>query len=156
MISKKAPVKAAAKGKIGNLLSYLLDPKGKAERVAAIVVTNCQSDDSKWAVHEMQAVQDRNQRAKGDKTYHLVVSFRGSDDPSPQVLAEIESEFCVALGFKDHQRVSVIHWDTDNLHIHVAINKVHPAKFTLHEPFDDYHTRSKLCGQLSIYEKLTR
>ncbi len=148
MISKKAPVKAAAKGKIGNLVSYLLDPKGKADRVAAVVVTNCQSDDSRWAVHEMQAVQDRNQRAKGDKTYHLVISFRDGEDPSPQVLAEIESEFCVALGFTDHQRISVIHRDTDNLHIHVAINKVHATKFTLHEPFNDYHTRSKLCGQL--------
>ncbi len=148
MISKKAPVKAAAKGKIGNLVSYLLDPKGKADRVAAVAVTNCQSDDSTWAVHEMQAVQDRNQRAKGDKTYHLVISFRDGEDPSPQALAEIEAEFCVALGFTDHQRISVIHRDTDNLHIHVAINKVHPAKFTLHEPFNDYHTRSKLCGQL--------
>ncbi len=148
MISKKAPVKAAAKGKIGNLVSYLLDPKGKADRVAAVVVTNCQSDDSRWAVHEMQAVQDRNHRAKGDKTYHLVISFRDGEDPSPEVLAEIESEFCVALGFTGHQRISVIHRDTDNLHIHVAINKVHATKFTLHEPFNDYHTRSKLCGQL--------
>ena len=42
----------------------------------------------------------------------------------------------------------MVHRDTDNLHLHVAINKVHPTKFTLHEPFNDYHTRAKLCQQL--------
>ena len=148
MISKKAAVKAAAKGKIGHLVHYLLDQKGKDDRVAAVAVTNCHSDDPTWAIHEMQAVQSRNQRAKGDRTYHLVVSFRSGEDPSRETLAQIEDEFCRALGFAGHQRVCVVHRDTDNLHMHVAINKVHPAKFTLHEPFNDYHTRAKLCRQL--------
>ena len=148
MISKKAPVKAAAKGKIGHLVAYLLDQKGKSDRVAAVAVSNCQSDDPKWAVHEMQAVQSRNQRAKGDRTYHLVISFRAGEDPPGDMLARIEAEFCRALGFAEHQRVSVVHRDTDNLHLHVAINKVHPTKFTLHEPFNDYHTQAKLCEQI--------
>ena len=148
MISKKAPVKAAAKSKIGHLVAYLLDQKGKGDRVAAVAVTNCQSEDPQWAVHEMQAVQSRNQRAKGDRTYHLVISFRSGEDLSGDTLAEIETEFCRALGFAEHQRVSVVHRDTDNLHLHVAINKVHPTRFTLHEPFNDFHTRAKLCQQL--------
>ena len=148
MISKKAPVKAAAKSKIGHLVAYLLDPKGKDDRVAAVAVTNCQSEDPKWAVHEMQAVQSRNQRAKGDRTYHLVISFRAGEDLPADTLAQIEAEFCRALGFAEHQRVSVVHRDTDNLHLHVAINKVHPTRFTLHEPFNDFHTRAKLCEQL--------
>ena len=148
MISKKAPVKAAAKSKIGHLVAYLLDQKGKSDRVAAVAVTNCQSDDPKWAVHEMQAVQSRNQRAKGDRTYHLVISLRAGEDLPGDKLAQIEDEFCRVLGFSEHQRVSVVHRDTDNLHLHVAINKVHPTKFTLHEPFNDYHTQAKLCQQL--------
>lgn len=141
-------MKAAAKSKIGHLVSYLLDEKGKNDRVAGLAVTNCHSESSQWAVHEMQAVQDRNQRAKGDKTYHLVISFRDGEDCSREILAEIEAAFCEALGFGEHQRVSVVHRDTDNLHVHVAINKVHPVKFTLHEPFNDYHTRAKLCERL--------
>lgn len=148
MISKKAPVKAAAKGKIAHLVAYLLDQKGKGDRVAGVAVTNCQSDDPKWAVHEMQAVQSRNQRAKGDRTYHLVISWRAGEDLPGDTLARIEEDFCRALGFAEHQRVSVVHRDTDNLHLHVAINKVHPTKFTLHEPFNDYHTRAKLCAEL--------
>ena len=148
MISKKAVVKAAAKSKIGHLVSYLLDQKGKTDRVAAVAVMNCHCDDPKWAVHEMQAVQGRNQRAKGDRTYHLVISFRSGEDPSRETLARIEDEFAQALGYGEHQRVCVVHRDTDNVHLHVAINKIHPTKFTLHEPFNDYHTRAKLCQKL--------
>ncbi len=148
MISKKAPVKAAAKGKIGHLVAYLLDQRGKNDRVAAVAVSNCQSDEAKWAVHEMQAVQSRNQRAKGDRTYHLVISLRAGEDLPGDALSQIEAAFCRALGFAEHQRISVVHRDTDNLHLHVAINKVHPTKFTLHEPFNDYHTQAKLCEQL--------
>ena len=44
--------------------------------------------------------------------------------------------------------MSVVHHDTDNVHIHVAINKIHPTTFTLHNPGYDYKTRSKLCELL--------
>ena len=151
MISKKVPVRAATRGKLARLVNYLLDTKGRgSERVAAVVVTNCRSGDEDpiWAVREMQATQERNQRAKGDKTYHLVVSFRSGEEVDPDVLREIEEEFARSLGFTGHQRVSVVHRDTDNLHLHVAINKVHPERFTLHEPFNDYHVREKLCQRL--------
>lgn len=151
MISKKVPVKAATKGKLSRLVNYLLDAKGKgSERVAAVAVTNCRSgaEDPTWAVREMQATQERNQRAKGDKTYHLVVSFRSGEEIALEALREIEEEFARSLGFTGHQRVSVVHRDTDNLHLHVAINKVHPERFTLHEPFNDYHVREKLCQRL--------
>jgi hypothetical protein len=41
--------------------------------------------------------------------------------------------------------VSVVHHDTDNVHIHVAINKIHPRTLTLHDPIRDYITL-KICS----------
>ena len=60
----------------------------------------------------------------------------------------IEERFCKELGYAEHQRIRVVHHDTDNVHIHVAINKIHPTTFTLHNPGYDYKTRSKLCAIL--------
>ena len=34
------------------------------------------------------------------------------------------------------------------MHIHVAINKIHPTTLALHDPVRDYKTRSKLCAIL--------
>jgi Relaxase/Mobilisation nuclease domain len=63
-------------------------------------------------------------------------------------LRVIEERFCKELGYAEHQLVSVIHHDTDNVHIHVAINKIHPKTLTLHDPIRDYKKRSKLCAIL--------
>jgi hypothetical protein len=74
---------------------------------------------------------------------------RNRRDAEAQCAGHIRSYvFCKELGYAEHQRVSVVHHDTDNVHIHVAINKIHPTTLTLHNPGYDYKTRSKLCAIL--------
>jgi len=116
--------------------------------LGAVKITNCYGDEVEDAVFEALNTQLKNQRAISDKTYHLIVSFRAGEEPSAETLQAIEQEICTGLGFKDHQRVSAVHCDTENLHIHIAINKVHPVKHTIHNPFQDYKTLAKLCAKL--------
>jgi Relaxase/Mobilisation nuclease domain len=137
-------MKSPAKSRFGKLVAYLLDPQDKKTRVGEIVITNCDSPDTTWAVREIAATQWLNTRAKSARTYHLIISLKDG----AQTLRMIEERFCNALGYAEHQRISVVHHDTDNVHIHVAINKIHPESFTLHNPGYDYKTRSKLCGLL--------
>ena len=141
-------MKTPEKSRFGKLVAYLLDPQGKKTRVGEVVITNCVSTDTTWAVREIAATQRLNARAKSDRTYHLLVSLRAGENPDAQTLRVIEERFCKELGYAEHQRVSVIHHDTDNVHIHVAINKIHPVTLTLHDPIRDYKKRSKLCAIL--------
>ena len=141
-------MKTPEKSRFGKLVAYLLDPQGKKTRVGEVVITNCVSTDTTWAVREIAATQRLNARAKSDRTYHLLVSLRAGENPDAQTLRGIEERFCKELGYAEHQRVSVIHHDTDNVHIHVAINKIHPKTLTLHDPVRDYKKRSKLCAIL--------
>jgi len=104
----------------------------------------------------MKAVQALNQRARSDKTYHMIISFREGEQPEAVVLQAIEDRLCEALGFGEHQRISVVHHDTDNLHLHVAINKIHPRTHTLHEPYYDHRTRAKVCAELEVEFGLQR
>jgi hypothetical protein len=148
MISKKVGMKTPEKSRFGKLVAYLLDPQGKKTRVGEITITNCVSTDTTWAVREIAATQALNTRAKSDRTYHLLVSLRAGENPDAQTLRMIEERFCKELGYAEHQRVSVVHHDTDNVHIHVAINKIHPTTLALHDPVREYNTRSKLCAIL--------
>ena len=141
-------MKAAEKSRFGKLVAYLLDPQGKKTRVGEVSITNCVSTDTTWAVREITATQRLNARAISDRTYHLLVSLRAGENPDAQTLRVIEERFCKELGYAEHQRISVVHHDTDNVHIHVAINKIHPERLTLHNPGYDYKTRSKLCAIL--------
>ena len=138
-------MKSPQKSRFGKLVTYLLDPGKKKTRVGEVVITNCVSTDTTWAVREIAATQWLNTRAKSPRTYHLIISLRDGGNPDAQTLRMIEERFCNALGYAEHQRVSVVHHDTDNVHIHVAINKIHPRTLTLHAPIRDYITL-KICS----------
>ena len=127
---------------------YILDTKHGGHKVAWSRITNCVSEAPGWAIAEIEATQNQNTRAKGDKTYHLVVSFPEGEKPSREQLEDIEDAICIGLGYGEHQRLSAVHLDTDNLHIHIAINKVHPQTLRCVEPYYDHYKLDGLCRQL--------
>lgn len=145
MIAKRVPIKTLKKSNFRDLVNYLIRG-AQGERVGKITITNCQSDTTPWAVTEIEAIQARNTRAKSDKTYHLILSFR--ENPSPDILEAIETRVCEGLGYAEHQRISVVHHDTEHWHSHIAINKIHPVRLTLHEPYYDHKKLADLCVAL--------
>ncbi|MCP5275236.1 MAG: relaxase/mobilization nuclease domain-containing protein [Burkholderiales bacterium] len=156
MIAKIIPIKSIRKSNFSALVKYLTDPQGKTERIGQIAVTNCYTDEMTAALLEIQNTQEMNKRAKSDKTCHLVLSFPEGERLSNVQLNEIEERFCDALGFGEHQRISVVHDDTNNLHIHIAINKIHPRKLTIHNPYYDYKKVATLCEQIEQEYGLTK
>ncbi|TQK06953.1 TraI/MobA(P) family conjugative relaxase [Herbaspirillum sp. SJZ107] len=148
MIAKHIPMHIVKKSGFASLVRYLTDTQGKQERTGDVRLTNCISDDVELAMLEVLNTQAMNTRSLADKTYHLIVSFRDGEEPDASTLASIEERICDTLGFIGHQRVSVVHHDTDNRHLHIAINKIHPARYTIHEPFHAYRTLARACGTI--------
>ncbi|MFO0702156.1 MAG: TraI/MobA(P) family conjugative relaxase [Nitrospira sp.] len=148
MIIKHVPMRTLRKSNVVSLVDYLTNTQGRQERVGEITLSNCQSDRHDAASLEMLNTQSLNTRAQSDKTYHLIVSFRPGELPSTETLRSIESRVCHRLGFGAHQRVSVLHHDTNNVHLHLAINKIHPTRYTLHEPYKAYRAFGELCDSL--------
>ena len=138
------------------LNAYILDSDHAGEKVAWARVTNCQADDPGWAVKEILATQAHNSRSRSDKSYHLVVSFPEGEKPSREQMEDIEDRLCAAIGFEAHQRVSAVHQNTDNWHLHVAINKVHPTTFRNVTPVRDHYRLQEACAELEIRHGLTR
>ncbi len=137
-------------------VAYILDGKGDQNRVGAVRITNCHGETPALAIKEIMATQAMNTRAKGDRTYHLVVSFAAGERPSQEQLADIEETLCAAIGLGAHQRLSAVHRDTDHLHIHVAINKIHPESFRLVEPYFDQRKLMAACEALEQKHGLIR
>ncbi len=150
MIIRHIPMKKTRLSSFSGLVQYLCNKQNKQERVGNVRLSNCISLDPIWAVQEVLATQAKNQRATGDKTYHMLISFAPGENPSDQALREIEESVVSSIGFKEHQRISVVHHDTDNLHIHVAINKIHPKSFNMIEPYRAYKTFAEIASKLEI------
>lgn len=126
------------------------------EKVAGWRITNCPTDDPAEAVTAIEATQARNTTATGDKTYHLVYSFPEHERPHKEVLHDIEDELVKAIGLSEHQRISAVHVNTEHLHVHVAINKVHPESLCMVEPFRDIPRLMEACDRLEIKHGLER
>jgi hypothetical protein len=135
---------------------YVLDLPGAGHRVGAVRISNCTAAEPADAIAEIAATQAMNLRARGDKTYHLVVSFPPGETPTPEQFHDIEDELCAAIGLASHQRISAVHTDTDHLHIHIAISKVHPVTRRCIEPFYDQRKLMAACDGLEIKHGLER
>lgn len=131
------------------LAHYIIDRKDAGEKVRDAWSTNCVAgDDFDMAIKEVTFIQSLNTRSKNDKSYHLVVSLAPSEDLTREQWREVESAFCEAIGFAEHQRICAIHEDTDHVHLHMAISKVHPKKITCVEPYYDKFKLQETCRQL--------
>ena len=130
----------------GQLADYIGDTLHGGEKVLYSWHAGCLSDDYDLALREVQATQTLNTRSRKEKTYHLVISFRPEDEDklTEEVFRDIELSFAKALGFEEHQRHCGVHKNTDNLHIHVAYNMIHPVTLARHEPYRDFRARDKV------------
>lgn len=135
---------------------YVMDTAGDGEKLAWYRITHCESELPAMAIAEVLVTQSENTRTRADKTYHLVVSFREEESPTREQLEDIEDTLCIGLGLGEHQRISAVHQNTENLHLHIAINKIHPRTFRMMEPYYPYLKLDKLCQQLEIKHGLEK
>ncbi|WP_433961502.1 relaxase/mobilization nuclease domain-containing protein [Escherichia coli] len=63
------------------------------------------------------------------------MSFRAGENPDADTRKAIEARICEGLGFGEHQRISAVHHDTDNLHIDITINQLQPTRHPMPEPY---------------------
>jgi len=84
----------------------------------------------------MELLQEGNTRAKGSKTYHVVISFYPGDRrlTAPE-LEDVVRRTLQAAGLAQHQYIAVRHSDQEHEHLHVAVNKIHPETLKIHHPY---------------------
>lgn len=150
MISKRIDRKAGAKDSIRDLGNYIRDASHEGEKTLFSWQAGCESEMYDEAIIEIEATQAMNTRTEKTKTYHLMVSFRPEDEArlTPAMFREIEKSFAEALGFEEHGRLCGVHKNTNNMHMHIAYNMIHPERFTRHEPFRDFSKRTRVCQEL--------
>lgn len=157
MISKHVGYEAAHDN-YGALARYIADAGHDGEKCLANWCAGCAAnDDYELAIIEAQATQALNTGSRKEKTYHLLVSFRPEDEVklTPEAFKVIEERFAAALGFSEHQRHCGIHKNTNNIHMHIAYNMIHPERYARREPFRDYAARDKLCREIEREYGLT-
>ena len=112
-----------------DLLNYAtnqIDKETKEEKCIAICTNGIL--DITTASLEMNAVAARNTRCK-DPAYHFILSWPEHEKPEPEKIFDAAQHAIKALGLSEHQYVIAIHGNTDNMHCHISVNRVHPITF---------------------------
>ncbi|HEY3591124.1 MAG TPA: TraI/MobA(P) family conjugative relaxase [Buttiauxella sp.] len=114
--------------------------------------TNCFSLETASA--EMNSVALQNTRCI-DPVYHCILSWREEDKPTDQQVFD-SARYCIQqLGMADHQYVFAIHNDTDNLHCHIAVNRINPVSYRATNLYKDVDTLHKACRHLELKHGFT-
>lgn len=148
MIAKKIARRPEVADDFTHLAEYIAAAREEGEKLDRFWIANCDAGtelaDLDAALAEIEAVRHLSAPA-GDKTYHLVVSVRPDDRErlDGAALEDIAATFAEALGFAEHQCVAGSHINTDNFHLHIAFNRVHPQTLKLHAPFKDFKALEK-------------
>ena len=146
MIAKEIPKRSRTQqASIKTLVNYIT--RAKSSNPLSANISNCGVEQLSAAVRVIAATQEMARKGH-DKSYHLILSFHSEDNLSSDRLAYIEEECCKALGFADHQRISVLHRDTNHPHLHIAINRVHPDTLRQITPYYSHKTLGKVCARL--------
>ena len=152
MIAKHIPKDSRIKDNYKALAQYIAAAKEDGEKLEHLWAVNCNGgegmDDLDLIIKEVEATQTLNTRAGANKSYHLMVSFRAGEHPDHEAIEQMEREFAKALGFEDHQCVCGIHRNTENTHMHIAYNRIHPKTFNAHTPWNDYKKLEQTCRRL--------
>jgi hypothetical protein len=159
IIAPKQPRDDRTVSRLSKLVPYMLRGKGE-ERCTWYMAGNLDGldrrEDAILAVDVMELLQEGNLRAKGSKTYHLVISFHPEDRRlTPAELEDVVCRAVRAAGLEEHQYIAVRHSEQEHEHLHVAVNKIHPETLKIHHPHKAILAYQALAGvfeeELGLY-----
>lgn len=115
-----AKAKAISHG--GRAIEYAMREAKKGDLVGSNLVQN---DTPKDILAEFVQIQQYNTRCK-NKFIRMEIGIAPQDESklTPENLTKICNEFSKKMGFKNHQWIACTHKDTDNLHIHMIVNRI--------------------------------
>lgn len=129
MIFKKIKnLKPTTKRKrIFDLTSYILSPENSNQKEKCVYsgARGFLTDDTKSNQHEMLALAESHAKSS-DPISHYLISWKENEQPSHDQIEEIVTMFEEEFGLVGHQIIFGLHDDTDNLHLHIAVNRVNP------------------------------
>ncbi len=110
------------------LIHYITSPEREdsTEKCIYSNSVNFISDGIDEQIAEMAALAHAPRRSSKDPIMHVVLSLREGEVPTKEQVDEMVQIALKEFGLEGHQCVYGLHQDTDNAHVHLAINRVNP------------------------------
>lgn len=97
----------------------------------------------------MKAVAAQNARVV-DPVYHVILSWPGGEHPTDDQAFVCGDHAIASVGMGGHQHVYAIHRDTENVHMHIAVNRINPVSFKAVYPNRDFYKLDRAMRELEL------
>ncbi|MHB1587398.1 MAG: TraI/MobA(P) family conjugative relaxase [Acidiferrobacteraceae bacterium] len=99
----------------------------------------------------MNATATRSKGLRTNPAYHVALSWRAGEHPTRPQVEHAVAHVMKALGMAECQALWALHRDTDQDHVHIVMNRVHPEKgIVVGPPRFDYRVIDKACRELEL------
>ena len=136
MIAKVPPARRDRKSNFLDLTNYCRGITGHAKGSVAYVGTQY-LDSPETAAVEMEALAMENTRCKAP-AFHFILSWREMESPTTEQVDEAVKIALTELDLQDCQALWALQSDTDNLHVHVVVNRISPETYHAIHPADGW------------------
>ena len=109
----------------------------KTARVAWTATRNLLIEDPEHVPVLMRITARKSVRV-AKPVYHFVISWHRDERPTPDLMRQVADATCHDLDLDDHQRLYIAHRDTQNPHVHIVVNRVHPETGIAWQTSHDY------------------
>ena len=120
---------------IGDLVDYIRHPHNKnpQEKIEYAGGRNFISGTHSGQKLEMISLAKESVHSKMPVT-HWIFSWKEGEQPSRKQIEEIVDLFLEKMELGGHQTIYGLHYDTDNYHLHIAVNRVNPETGKVIQP----------------------
>lgn len=162
MIASKKPNPSSSSskgGRIGGLADYIEEEREK-ER------SKCTHEGALNMITDSIAAPDRHRRLELRKAEmegtaeactrsknpidHWVLSWAEGERPTNEQVDDVVKKFADGMGWKSHQIIYAVHSNTDNVHVHLVVNRVDPVTLKCVSNSNDYDRANKVKASIEI------
>ncbi|MFL9855108.1 relaxase/mobilization nuclease domain-containing protein [Paraburkholderia madseniana] len=112
----------------GPLTEYVAQARGLTGQDKCVAVSLHRIRSVATAAAQFHSVAMRNPNVE-NPVVHLIVSWPEHERPSYDAIFAAGRDVLKALNLHEHQSLMAIHNDTDNLHCHIEVSRVHPDTY---------------------------
>lgn len=127
---------------IGDLVDYIRFPHNKKpqEKIEYADGRNFLSSSHVGQKTEMIALARESAHSRMP-VQHWIFSWQEGEQPTREQVEDVVNIFLEKMGLGGHQTVYGLHYDTDNYHLHIAVNRMNPETGKVVLPFNGLDIR---------------
>lgn len=115
---------------------YIADAKSRSNNGEKTLFTgtrNIESLDLKGLILEMTATATQNNKVV-NPVFHAIFSWRQGETPTREQVEECVDSYLKEIGMEQCQVFYGLHKNTDNVHLHLSINRIDPETYYAIQP----------------------